>query len=331
MSYGQYSENHVGRRNPLKDSPKSKRQRHVFPSDEVPHLWAHQTQDSARNQQGNLYFDGATIYSYGSHFPIAKHVSRGKRKAILFTTRGYSNTTTKQIGYVRRAIPAGVQVFNVELRESWGGIDTTAILEQYRKSIAADIETVKRSRNGATWTLGTAIRKAEEMRAFAKFYGVKVGKVPLPRKPELDKLRAESIAKHDRAKERQAARDQVAEAKRMERARLNALELPEKIERWRAGASVDFGWNSNVPTMLRIEGDEVVTSHGARVPLDHVKRVLPFVLKLHGKGDEWKTNGHTIHLGHYQLDRIDSNGVHAGCHHIGWDEVERFVKHCRLA
>ena len=52
-----------------------KRQRHVFPNREIPHLWAHKTQDEARNGTGSFYFTAATIYSYGSHFPIATHVT----------------------------------------------------------------------------------------------------------------------------------------------------------------------------------------------------------------------------------------------------------------
>ena len=73
----------------------TKRKKHVFHTGEIPHLWAHRTQDEARNRQGNLYFTGDTIYSYGSHFPIARHVSSetGER-AILFTTGTHSVTTT---------------------------------------------------------------------------------------------------------------------------------------------------------------------------------------------------------------------------------------------
>ena len=54
----------------------------------IAHLWANQLQDEARNSgSGNFYFDGDVIYSYGSHFPIAKHVVNAKgEKAVLFTT-----------------------------------------------------------------------------------------------------------------------------------------------------------------------------------------------------------------------------------------------------
>ena len=50
------------------------RTRYVYPSDMVAHLWANKSQDSARESGGRFYFVGDTIYSYGSHFPIARHV-----------------------------------------------------------------------------------------------------------------------------------------------------------------------------------------------------------------------------------------------------------------
>lgn len=48
----------------------------------------------------NLYINGDCIYSYGRHFCIAKRVGLG---TILFTTRGYSNSTAKHKNYVARA------------------------------------------------------------------------------------------------------------------------------------------------------------------------------------------------------------------------------------
>jgi len=43
--------------------------RTVHPADMVAHLWAHKSQEYARvSGTGNFYFNGDTIYSYGSHF-----------------------------------------------------------------------------------------------------------------------------------------------------------------------------------------------------------------------------------------------------------------------
>jgi len=48
-----------------------------------------------------MYFNGSTIYSYGSHFPIAKHiVNEQGQRAVLFTERDYSNTTAKHKRHV---------------------------------------------------------------------------------------------------------------------------------------------------------------------------------------------------------------------------------------
>jgi hypothetical protein len=41
--------------------------RHVYPNHEMPHLWAHQSQDEARNATRSLYFEGPTIFSFGRH------------------------------------------------------------------------------------------------------------------------------------------------------------------------------------------------------------------------------------------------------------------------
>lgn len=64
----------------------------------VAHLWANKEQDEAMNQSRSFYFWKETIYSYGRHFPIAKHVhNQTGNDYILFTERGYSNTTAKHI------------------------------------------------------------------------------------------------------------------------------------------------------------------------------------------------------------------------------------------
>ena len=85
----------------------------VFPTDEIAHLWAHQTQDNARNPGGNFYFNGKSIFSYGSHFEIARlSTGPGGNPLVLMTPRTYSNTTAKHICDVRQAI-RGMEVLTV--------------------------------------------------------------------------------------------------------------------------------------------------------------------------------------------------------------------------
>lgn len=69
------------------------RQKTVFAdSSEVFHLWAHRSQDSARYAKGNVYFEGAALYSYGSHYLCGFMI--GDSVAFL-NSDSYSATTSK--------------------------------------------------------------------------------------------------------------------------------------------------------------------------------------------------------------------------------------------
>jgi hypothetical protein len=65
---------------------------------QVAHLWANKSRERAKGS--SFYFEGDTIYSYGAHFPIARHL----RGVVLFTSKGYSSSTARHKSYVRNAI-----------------------------------------------------------------------------------------------------------------------------------------------------------------------------------------------------------------------------------
>ena len=64
------------------------------------HLFSTQSQIESRTPNGSLYFYDKSIFSYGSHFCIAKFIDD---KTLLFTERTYSNTTAKHISVVSYA------------------------------------------------------------------------------------------------------------------------------------------------------------------------------------------------------------------------------------
>jgi hypothetical protein len=44
------------------------------------------------------------------------------------------------------------------------------------------------------------------------------------------------------------------------------------------------------------------------------------------------SNGHSIRLGNYAIDRIEPDGtVHAGCHVVRWEEIERIAPELSVA
>jgi hypothetical protein len=72
-------------------------------SSDIAHLFANKLQEEARTSNNSFFFRNNTIYSYGYHFPIAKHIEFKGVQALLFTLRKYSNTTAKHINYVSQA------------------------------------------------------------------------------------------------------------------------------------------------------------------------------------------------------------------------------------
>jgi hypothetical protein len=293
--------------------------RHVYPNHEIPHLWAHQSQDEARNSTGSLYFDGPTIYSYGSHFPIARHLTneRGER-AVLFTTAHHSVTTSGHCSAVARAIPPNIPVFRVpHLRSSWGDLPNHADnVESYVRRISELLGKARRARVNRDWHQREALGLREQLQRYVAFFDL--SSVAIPESDELDTLQA-WITAHEA--EEQQRREQVALLAEEERRREHA----EQIRRFRAG-DLHASYIPGLSPMLRVMGEEVQTSMGARFPVSHARRALAFIRKLRESGQEYVRNRHTIHLGPYVIDRIEADGtVHAGCHVVKWEEIERVI------
>src|SRR5690606_11645613 len=74
--------------------------REVFPTGQVAHIWANQSQARARDKDGRLFFDGAAIYSYRASYAIAAFSpwrdADGRRLVIMRETP-YSVTTRRHM------------------------------------------------------------------------------------------------------------------------------------------------------------------------------------------------------------------------------------------
>ena len=304
----------------------SKRQRHVFPNREIPHLWAHETQQNARNGTGSFYFEGKTIYSYGSHFPIATHVTGVNGQAgILFTTEKNSVTTSQHMSAVRRAVPHDVPVFNV-LYQHFGFTEEEdkyqhgRNLAQYTNNVAEYVSKCARARSASNkeWYHRQAVELRSEAFCYATFFGLE--DPPIDQVPDLD---SEEMEKLRQREAKAAAKKAEASRKEAEERRRKALSLADE---WRSGGPAHYLLNA-IPAMLRINGHEVETSRGARFPVIHAKRGLALVRAVMARNEEWRPNGGSCRLGYYHIDRIEANGtVHAGCHVVSWDEIQRVAE-----
>jgi len=302
------------------------RGKQVFDSNEIAHLWMHKTQRSATNKQHNFYFVDDTIYSYSGHFPIARHVDSPRGPAVFFTTRGYSSTTSKHICAVRQAIPNDARVFHtpdVYLSSAELATRYASDVEQARKELtSAKIKSQVANR----WR---TLQSANEFNAWACYK-------PRFKEPanadELNKIAAEWD-------ETCAVRRANAEIKRLEKwadwqvkqereRSERAAKVPEIMDAWKRGenpASIAWWEYNQLPTMLRVVGNEIETSRGARFPIEHARHALPLIRKVWESGEGYVRNGHTIHLGHYAIDKVTSEHVIAGCHVVDRAEVERIA------
>jgi hypothetical protein len=291
--------------------------RHVYTNHEIPHLWAHQSQDKARNSTGSLYFEGLTIYSYGSHFAIARHVTNlHDEKAVLFTTAHHSVTTSGHCSAVARAIPPNVPVFHVPyLGSNCGELpDHVQNVESYVRRISELLGKAKRARVNRDWLEREALALREQLRGYLAYFDLTA--VRLPESDELDAIEAWIKGHEEEERQRREAAARIAEqAARRDQA--------EQIQRFLAG-DPHASYIAGASPMLRVVGDEVETSLGARFPVAHAIRGLAFVRAVRASGREYVRNGHTIHLGPYVIDRIETDGtVRAGCHVVRWEEIER--------
>ena len=279
---------------------------------ELAHLWAHRARPSGR--ASSFYFEGDTIYSYGSHFPIARHY----KGVVLMTTRGYSNTTAQHISAVRMAC-SHKSVFNVERPDR---DPSKADIANYKEGIEQAAMAAVLARSSKNRKLHELSELVIEANSFCELFGFKT-RFSLPTDWSELKKRADKIAAAEYKREQE------------KQCRIEA-EAQEKIQRWLNGEGVSIPYSiSRVYLRARhaacesINGDQsddmiMETSKGARVPLNEAKRAFEFCMKMRDRG--WHRNGEQFKVGSYQLDAIGKDGVIAGCHRISWDEIERFAK-----
>lgn len=119
----------------------------------VARLWATQAQDEAHGS--NFYFRGDTIYSYGSHFPIARHITHKGKPAVLLTTRYYSVTTSKHTGYVLNALPTYAIVLPVVHPDV--DFNEDEVLNHWKELYDSAMKRALRANKHGRWILETEI------------------------------------------------------------------------------------------------------------------------------------------------------------------------------
>lgn len=289
----------------------------------VAHLWMNQQQDEARTPTSNLYFNKNTIYSYGSHFPIATHCTNKKgEKAILFTTRSYSNTTSQHISIVRSA--------------TWGRVvycENPLSNDEFNfNSFEQDILNISRS-------LPTA-RKPEKyinqiqqvnslIEKYAEFKCVKI-----PKKLQLV-MQIEDVEQYKGILvKRQLAidRDRKRQLKlKKEREKQALIKLEEDILKWRSLeiqrieckrlTGFDILRSIKRSRSPEINDYFIETSQHIEIKIDIAKKFYNTIKQVINKEIE-----SPLTFLDYRILNINSDFIEIGCHKIKMEEIETIAK-----
>jgi hypothetical protein len=83
--------------------------------------------------------------------------------------------------------------------------------------------------------------------------------------------------------------------------------------------------------LLRVDGDQIETSLGVRIPRSHGERLWRVIQRVMARGEPYQHNGHSEYAGEFRVDRIDVDGtLTAGCHTIKYAELERLARYMGL-
>lgn len=285
----------------------------VFSSNsELAHVWANQLQNEG--SANNMFFNGPVIYSYGTHYEIARFVEAPNGQRVCFVNlNGYSNSTAKHTSHVWNAIPDGILAYRVPFINGVGGywhrqthyfdlkefnkvID--AMLIQCQNLVFDQLNAV--SRFQAFYQANNIFNEIQEICTLFD--------LDIPARPEnWDK--AKEKADHLRAT--QGQREKAKELKKLEKEK-------ELLNKW-----LNHEYNGQlygIPVHLRLssDGTKIETTKGAKVGLDSALRLLAKIqANQNVKGE--KIDGFTL---------IESTLDHVkiGCHLIAWPVINQVFR-----
>lgn len=292
----------------------------VFDTRMVCHVWAQQSQYEGRTSDKNIFFRDKTIYSYGEHFPMARFLDAD---TVLVNRTHHSPTTGKHQSYVRQAID--------HLHSIYTTTEIIKFVNSYQIKSADSKKKLKDLVAGSvTRVIVTQAQRAvKRKRVELKQSDIAIAQYVYKNAVELlnfYKIKMPVAVKHKLDQAKKLKKEAELEIKRREENARTAAKLWVKGEELGYGDLDDLHRSQEIYLRIRNNENEIETTRGATFPVEHARRAFKFILECRKENKEWHTNGHTIHLGHFQIDSIDSEGnVRAGCHQVKWPEIERIA------
>jgi|688.fasta_scaffold125538_3 hypothetical protein len=272
---------------------------------EIAHIWANELE--YKGQQGNLFYSGKTVYSYGYHFPIAKHLDY---KTVLFTKRGYSNSTSKHIRLVMQAISHKDLIFcNNPTASHEDNINA------FIREILIEGDCLINSRKPEKYLIAISFIK-NQLKKYLEYFNLKLSKQQAEKININTKEDYLERVKSEKEKREKEEKKQIAKGKKL---------YPLYVHNFKNGLKQDFtneekkcidNYNISIgcPVLFKIKENEIESSKGVKIPFEIAKRYLN---KFYN--NEIKPLDKILN---YQVARVEKNLLVIGCHNIYKTEID---------
>jgi hypothetical protein len=278
---------------------------------ELSHIWANDPDPSIGKSANSMSCQNGKLYSYSTC--IAQIIG----DTVIYNTHSYSVTTSKQQGYMQSATSHYSKKIYLDIPRR--GLDSLVFNQRDFEEIVIKPNANKandllvkasRSKKYATLYSGQAFSIIKNLEKYALFTGLFYSC------PDIDDLQELAIKADKEAK----ALEKIRRAERIK-------EQEEALINWRKGEDVR---NRFEITALRIKEDQIETTKGARIPLDHAIKFWGLIKSWHEKGVSYVKDHHSIHLGNYSVNRFENGILTVGCHSIPYSEIESIAHQLRL-
>lgn len=302
-------------------------------SQECAHRWASGACDEGRAGSANVFFHGATIYSYGAHFPMAQRQKRVKGDGVfvLVSSRSYSVSTSSHQSDVRQAV-RGQTTYTVDNVTAHTVAPHLHNLDAYRVEAVHFCKKAKAARTNRAQYEATAVRLITEANEYAEAVGLKERLTAPEGADGLEKWAASALAAEAAAEEKHKREVSKAAQKAAKELAVRVAEWEQRLTAWKDGGKDEPGRcpDSRHPlaelAFLRVKGSVLETSQRVAVPL---KTALP-VLAIIRSGKDWapEIGSARVAIDGFDLRCVDqvAKQITIGCHLITFDEVERVAK-----
>jgi hypothetical protein len=282
---------------------------------ELAHIWANDPDSSVYKSANSLSCHWGKLFSYSTCIGQIVTEPAG-RDTVIYNNASYSNSTSKHQNFMRGAtrhydvITLTIPKMNLSSLV-YGQRDFDEIIrEPSEKRAEALLVKASRARVNARFYYADAIFIYENLEKYASFFKLEY------QQPNLSEIQEKAIEAHRLYK--------IKEKEALER---RIIEQAEALEKWRLGLDVR---NYFEVTALRIKDDEIQTTKGAKIPLDHAVKFWGLIKSWHEKGVSYVKDHHSIHLGNYSVNRFENGILTVGCHSIPYSEIENIAHQLHL-